>query len=1305
MFYILTCFKYGSFNGKCRRAAMKSNSLVFLSIMAFLIVTSISNYLLAQKSSAELIATIHPPVIDKDVKVNDGERHVTIIGDQLLISNYWFGLRSFDISDISNPVEKFLVQLTDETYCSFTDGKYVYVANDVSGIQILDLNNLRKISEVVTPGGARWVEANYPYLYVALGEQGFCIIDITDMNNPVVSSLEIPAEWVQQVTRKDNLLFLATKKNGLIIYDITEPTHPQKLSQFKTNYDVVKIQIIDNYAYIADGPGGLLIMDISNPQLPVQVKRFFQKGFVSDVYKVGNYAYLANQNVGLQIVNVTDPTNPFLEGEYETKSECYSVFKKDIYVFLAANTATLILRHNNSPRLENIPNLTLKEGQPFQLTMNASEPDGDPVVLEAFNLPEGSSFDAQKGVFSWEPTYEQSGVYKDVIFKVTEQTQSKLSVSDTVTVTVEHVNRLPDLPPIENKTIDENATLTFEVQEGSDPDKEDQQRLRYLAENIPDGASFDSTTRVFSWTPTYEQSGTYVVDFLLDDGAGGIDREPVTITVNHVDRKPEIEPIANQEIDENQTLTLSLSGTDPDKEDQDKISYVMENLPEGAVFDPSTQQFTWTPTYDQSGSYPGVKAIMIAGNLSDTSSFDITVNHVNRPPVMANIGDKTIDENQELTFALEISDPDVEDAGKLRVTAEALPNGSMFDTSNYQFKWTPTFEQSGTYSGIGFIVTDPSGLSDKKEISITVNHVNRPPKIEAVSDQTINENEPVEIQLVASDPDREDEGKLVFSGNQLPDGANLDSKSGLFTWTPTYDQSGEYDIFFMVSDGMYTDSTFTRITVQHVNRPPVLAEIGNQTIDENQPLSFAVSGSDPDNEDQGKLIFTAQGLPEGASFDASNLTFQWTPTYDQSGEYQVTFEVADPAGLTDQEIVTITVNHVNRAPTLEAIKAQTIDENQTLNLQLKGADLDKEDAGKLIYAVNNLPKGAVLDPTNGMITWTPTFDQANDYSLTASVTDASGLKAEQSFTITVNNVNRPPVIGEIAVQTVKENSGLNFTLPVDDPDREDVGKLNFSSPNLPEGATLSSSTGEFYWTPTYEQSGNYQVDFQVNDSFGASANTSVSITVENVNRPPFIEGIGKKTVKENEKLEFQLVAKDPDKEDEGKVRLRAVTLPTGASFDENSGQFSWTPTFEQSGDYVIEFETTDGQSASTNETVLVKVENTDRAPTINSPGNQSVKEGEPLAFKITATDPDKEDQGNLQFSADNLPAGAQFNPDGDFSWTPGADQQGNYDITFKVKDSGDMSDSATISVQVEDVIQTPPAPKEPETPEEGQGGK
>nr|NIT61457.1 hypothetical protein [Fodinibius sp.]NIY30037.1 hypothetical protein [Fodinibius sp.] len=64
---------------------------------------------------------------------------------------------------------------------------------------------------------------------------------------------------------------------------------------------------------------------------------------------------------------------------------------------------------------------------------------------------------------------------------------------------------------------------------------------------------------------------------------------------------------------------------------------------------------------------------------------------------MAEIGDKTINENEELTFTLDVNDPDAEDAGKLHITTETLPMGAMFDTSSYQFSWTPTFEQSGTY--------------------------------------------------------------------------------------------------------------------------------------------------------------------------------------------------------------------------------------------------------------------------------------------------------------------------------------------------------------------------------------------------------------------------------------------------------------------------------------------------------------------------------------------------------------------------------------------------------------------------------
>ena len=37
----------------------------------------------------------------------------------------------------------------------------------------------------------------------------------------------------------------------------------------------------------------------------------------------------------------------------------------------------------------------------------------------------------------------------------------------------------------------ENMLLTFGINEGSDPDKEDTGKLKYRAENLPEGAIFD----------------------------------------------------------------------------------------------------------------------------------------------------------------------------------------------------------------------------------------------------------------------------------------------------------------------------------------------------------------------------------------------------------------------------------------------------------------------------------------------------------------------------------------------------------------------------------------------------------------------------------------------------------------------------------------------------------------------------------------------------------------------------------------------------------------------------------------------
>jgi hypothetical protein len=89
------------------------------------------------------------------------------------------------------------------------------------------------------------------------------------------------------------------------------------------------------------------------------------------------------------------------------------------------------------------------------------------------------------------------------------------------------------------------------------------------------------------------------------------------------------------------------------------------------------------------------------------------------------------------------------------------------------------------------------------------------------------------------------------------------------------------------------------------NSTPILATIGNKSVNEGSQLQFTISASDADND---SLVYSATNLPSGATFDAATKTFTWTPNYVQSGTYSdITFKVTD-GSITVQEVITISVN-------------------------------------------------------------------------------------------------------------------------------------------------------------------------------------------------------------------------------------------------------------------------------------------------------------------------------------------------------------------------------------------------------------
>ncbi|RME23946.1 MAG: hypothetical protein D6800_09210, partial [Candidatus Zixiibacteriota bacterium] len=264
---------------------------------------------------------------------------------------------------------------------------------------------------------------------------------------------------------------------------------------------------------------------------------------------------------------------------------------------------------------------------------------------------------------------------------------------------------------------------------------------------------------------------------------------------------------------------------------------------------------------------------------------------VNNPPVLAPIGAKSVDEGVNLNFGVSATDSD---GDPLTLTASPLPTGATF-TDNGDgtgtFDWTPGFDQAGSYDVL-FVVSDGTD-ADSELVTITVNNVNRPPVLAAIGGKNTNEGVNLNFGVSASDPDSD---PLTLTASPLPTGATFTDNhdgTGTFDWTPGFDQSGRYDVLFVVSDGIAADSELVTIIVVNVNQPPVIDTIPPQTVDEGATLTFTVSATDPDG---GTPSLSSGTLPAGASFvdnDDGTGTFNWTPGFDQAGSYDVTFFASD----------------------------------------------------------------------------------------------------------------------------------------------------------------------------------------------------------------------------------------------------------------------------------------------------------------------------------------------------------------------------------------------------------------------------
>jgi hypothetical protein len=234
-------------------------------------------------------------------------------------------------------------------------------------------------------------------------------------------------------------------------------------------------------------------------------------------------------------------------------------------------------------------------------------------------------------------------------------------------------------------------------------------------------------------------------------------------------------------------------------------------------------------------------------------------------------------------------------------------------------------------------------------------------------------------------------------------------------------------------------------------------------------------------------------------------------------------------------------------------------------------------------------------------------------------------------------------VSPIADKTV--NAGSSITVNVVATDTG--GNAITLTSSLPAFATLNApTTGTSHVvtsvtiTPSAADVGAHSASITASAN-GQTATEDFTITVQasDANRPPRVTAPALETGAEGSLLTFTVTASDAD--EEAITSLIAVNNPTGSTFSTNgttSGTFSWTPGFDQAGEYDVIFIASNAQVDSA--TTHISVANTDRPVTLQAIGNQTLAEGDSVTVNVVATDLDAD---SMTVTA-SLPAFATLNP-------------------------------------------------------------
>jgi len=201
-----------------------------------------------------------------------------------------------------------------------------------------------------------------------------------------------------------------------------------------------------------------------------------------------------------------------------------------------------------------------------------------------------------------------------------------------------------------------------------------------------------------------------------------------------------------------------------------------------------------------------------------------------------------------------------------------------------------------------------------------------------------------------------------------------------------------------------------------------------------------------------------------------------------------------------------------------------------------------------------------------------------EYNRIAPVVEASGDRSDASANT------------ELQLRPIS-NSTIPYPRPVLIPlvleSGHDPTHIEFTYQSTIQNAVIRGQS--FYWQPTSSQTGRHTFTITGATADGRSHSTEFSIEVRPFNTPPRFTPLQPVTINAEESFSLEITAFDPDGLDPDLIRYIGVDLPEGASINEQTGEFRWTPSIQQTGEHKFQVIATDQFGAASSGNVTVRV--------------------------------------------------------------------------------------------------------------------